>query len=87
MKKLKTLREQHGLSQGELAKRVGVSRFTILDYENGRRSPTFAMCQKFAEEFNCTMNDLGDDSNPPQPPLCKTQRTRGKRGRAKTPAA
>lgn len=39
MKRLREVREQRGLSQSELARRVGVSQRAISSYENGERTP------------------------------------------------
>jgi len=37
---LRTLREQAGLTQGQLAERVGVHRNTVYNWENGAGLPT-----------------------------------------------
>lgn len=46
--KLKKLREEHGLSQAALAKRIYVSRSAVAKWENGSGSPTTATCRRFA---------------------------------------
>lgn len=69
MKNLKALREGAGLSQERLGELVGVSRFAIMDYENGRSSPTYSLSKKLAELFQCQLPDLDDvNSNPQFPP-------------------
>ncbi|MVB11166.1 helix-turn-helix protein [Caprobacter fermentans] len=43
--RLKSLRVERGLSQGQLAKEVGVSKNLICGYESGRHDPTsFNLC-------------------------------------------
>ena len=41
--RLKELRQKHGLSQRELAERIGVSKSSINMYERGEREPGFAV--------------------------------------------
>ena len=61
-KTIQTLREQRGLSQKELAKRVGVSTGAIGNYEAGLRRPKFEVLEAFADVFNVPMGVLlGDD--------------------------
>lgn len=43
---LKEFREQKGLSQTELANRVGLKQTTISQYENGFRRPNLSMAKK-----------------------------------------
>lgn len=53
--RLKALREENGLSQNDLAKETGLSKKSIINYENGYRQPNskamaileqFLMCQE-----------------------------------------
>jgi transcriptional regulator with XRE-family HTH domain len=46
---IKLVRQRHGLSQAELARRVGTSQPVISTYEHGRRDPTFGMLRKLVE--------------------------------------
>lgn len=48
-KRLERLREDAGLSQTALAKRVGVSQSSISQMEAGERSPSYAMLVELAE--------------------------------------
>ena len=56
--KMKELRAGLGLSQAELAKRVGVSRQTINMIENGSYNPTIELCIKLCRELEVTLNDI-----------------------------
>ena len=56
--KMKELRASLGLSQAELARRVGVSRQTINRIENGGYNPTIELCIKLCRELGVTLNDI-----------------------------
>ena len=56
--KMRELRTSLGLSQAELAKRVGVSRQTINMIENGGYNPTIELCIKLCRELGVTLNDI-----------------------------
>lgn len=66
MKGLKAIRMKAGLTQRELGDLVGMSRFAIIDYESGRRSPTFETTRKLARVLKCSLSDLDDELNPPR---------------------
>lgn len=51
-------RKKAGLTQGELAEKVGVKRLTIWAYESGRRKPNQEMLERLAVALNCTVADL-----------------------------
>ena len=55
---LRQLRKQAGMSQPELAEKLGVSRSAISMYECGTREPNFAMLEAIADLFNVDMNTL-----------------------------
>lgn len=55
---LKSLREQHGLSQQKLADALGVSRQTIISIENGRYDPSLPLAFQLAAQFDCAIEDL-----------------------------
>ena len=58
MKILKTLRKSKNLTQEELADILGVSRYMVNQYENGKRSPSKKTLVKMAEFFNCSLDYL-----------------------------
>ena len=54
----KRIREQCGLTQQQMADKIGVSRSTIGMYENGEREPNFETLELIADTFNVDMNYL-----------------------------
>lgn len=57
-KKLRTLRKKSGLTQANLAKKLGISPSTIGMYEQGRREPDSAMLIKIADLFDVSVDYL-----------------------------
>lgn len=55
---LKYLREREGLSQRELASKIGMSASAICMYENGNRQPKFEDEETIADFFNVDLNTL-----------------------------
>ncbi len=55
---LKRVREQKGLTQGELADKVGVCRVTITRIETGARNPSMPLLQKIANALKVELTDL-----------------------------
>jgi putative transcriptional regulator len=51
-------RSELAWSQEELAKRVGVSRQTIVAIEKGRYDPRLTLAFRLAEAFGCRVDDL-----------------------------
>ena len=51
--RLKTLRTKNGLTQQELAKKIGVSQASIFYWETGKREPSFKTIEKLAKVFGC----------------------------------
>lgn len=56
--RLKDLRMQKGLSQIELAKKIGLSNSTISMYERGEREPDFETLDLIGDFFNVDVNYL-----------------------------
>ncbi|WP_308799167.1 helix-turn-helix transcriptional regulator [Agromyces silvae] len=56
---IRALRFAHGeLTQAELAKRVGVTRQTIIAIEQGRYSPTLELAFQIAHVFGTALDDV-----------------------------
>lgn len=62
---LKHIRKTEGLTQSDLAKKIGVNRSLIGAYEEGRAEPKLKTLLIIAQQFGCSMDDLisGDLSN------------------------
>lgn len=58
IKNLEKLRKEAGMSQLELAEKLGVSQQTISKYEKGVREPDNATLVKLSEIFNCSTDYL-----------------------------
>lgn len=56
--RLRQLREEHDLTQEDLAARVGVSRQTIISLEKGRYNPSLLLAYKLARVFNLTIEEV-----------------------------
>ena len=52
------LRKLNGMSQDELADRIGVSRQTVSKYETGESLPDIEKCKRIAEVFSVSMDNL-----------------------------
>lgn len=55
---LKYYRTQMGMSQSQLAAKIGVATSTISMYEVGKRQPDFETEEKLADFFNVDLNTL-----------------------------
>ena len=53
-----SLRKLNGLSQEELAEKVGISRQTLSKYETGEAVPDIQKCKKLADIFQVSLDDL-----------------------------
>lgn len=53
--RIKELRKSHGLSQNELAEKIGISNQAISHYETEKRHPKIETWQKFANFFNVSV--------------------------------
>ena len=56
--RLKELREGNGLSQGECAERLGVSRQTIISIEKGHFDPRLSLAFRIAGLFEVTLEEV-----------------------------
>ena len=57
-KRLRELREERGLTQAELAERLGIARNSIFSYETSRRVPDIEVLAKLAEFFEVNSDYL-----------------------------
>lgn len=60
---LRRLREQHKMTQNDLASALGVSESTIGMYERGKREPSLEMMEIIADYFNVDMDYLHGKSD------------------------
>ena len=60
---LKNLRNARGLTQGELADRIGISRSRLSMYELGQREPDFETLESIADFFNVDIDYLMGRTN------------------------
>lgn len=51
-KRIKLIREHHGLTQDKFGKKIGSARNTIANYENGNRIPSNAVITSICREFD-----------------------------------
>lgn len=56
--KMRKARLEKNMSQGDLAKVVGVARQTINMVESGEYNPTLSLCIKICVALGYTLNDL-----------------------------
>lgn len=56
--RLRELREQHELTQEDLAVLVGVSRQTIISLEKGKYNPSIFLAYKLARAFNLSIEEV-----------------------------
>jgi putative transcriptional regulator len=56
--RLRVLRAEKGLSQAELAKKVGVSRNSINAVENGKFDPSLPLAFRIVEVFELKIEDV-----------------------------
>lgn len=57
---IQTLRRTHGLTQEQLAEKVGVSRQTVAKWESGESVPDLANGDALARALNVTLDDLAN---------------------------
>lgn len=56
--KIKEMRTKRGLTQKQLADRLGVKQQNVSDWERSARSPSVKNLRKLAEILNCQIDDL-----------------------------
>jgi len=55
---LRVLRMERDMTQEDVANRLNISRFSVANYETGRRNPSVGLLTKYAEIFHLSMDDL-----------------------------
>lgn len=55
---IKERREELGMTQTELAQKVGVEQSSVARWERGATSPTAANLMKLSQVLNCTLDRL-----------------------------
>ncbi len=56
--RVKEFRKQYQLTQEELAKKLGVTRQTIIAVENNKYNPTLELAMRLARYLNTTIEEL-----------------------------
>jgi len=64
--RLKQFRESSGWSQGELARRLGVSRQTINAVETDKYDPSLPLALRMAKLFACSVPEIFIDTWEPE---------------------
>ncbi|MBN1190312.1 MAG: helix-turn-helix transcriptional regulator [Dehalococcoidales bacterium] len=62
--RLKVFRAMHDLTQEELAKKLGVTRQTVVSIENGRYDPSLGLAFCIAGTFNVKIEDIFEYEGP-----------------------
>lgn len=57
-KKIETLRARDGLTQNELALKIGVSQMMVSYYEHDYKNPSFEVAIRLAKTFNVSLDYL-----------------------------
>jgi transcriptional regulator with XRE-family HTH domain len=74
--RLRALREQKGLSQGDIEERTGLIRCYVSRVENGHTVPAVETLEKFARALEVPMYQLFyDDKEPPSLPVSQNRKT------------
>lgn len=58
LKEIRCSRKKQGLSQEKLAKMSGLSRYTIMNFESGKRDPRIKDLRKIANALNVPIEEL-----------------------------
>ena len=58
---IKSIREEKGISQGQLAVMTGVSQSAISDIENNKRNPSLWTVQMIADVLGVPVDDLVEE--------------------------
>lgn len=61
LKEIRNCRKKQGLSQEQLAKKSGLSRYSIINFESGKRDPRVRDLRKIAIALNVPITELIQD--------------------------
>ena len=64
---IRNIRQEKGLSQGEMQKRTGILRSYLSRVENGHTVPSFATLQRLASAMEVNLADFFPGDDPPSP--------------------
>lgn len=64
LSRLKEVRSSRGLTQAELAAKVGVTRRSVIRWENGQTLPGARKMERVAEVLCCAVEELGRSVTP-----------------------
>ena len=59
-RRIRAIRQEEDMSQGELGEKVGLNANRIQQYENGARNPKFELCKQIAEALEVEASALLD---------------------------
>lgn len=59
-KKIKSIRQSQGLSREQLAEKLNVTKYAIINYEQGQRGASIKILNKIAEALGVPLNELLD---------------------------
>ena len=62
--RVKVFRAMHDLTQESLAKKLGVTRQTIISIENGKYEPSISLAFRLARLFNVSIEDIFEYEGP-----------------------
>lgn len=55
---LTKLRKSRVYTQAQMAEKLGISRSTYTNYENGNRTPDFEVLERISEVLACSLDEL-----------------------------
>lgn len=58
---LKIMREKKGLRVKEVSNKLKISRITLWQWENGKRTPSVEKLAELAKLYDCSVDDLIDN--------------------------
>lgn len=59
-RRIRAIRQEEGMSQGDLGEKVGLNANRIQQYENGARNPKFELCKQIADALEVEASALLD---------------------------